>query len=161
MAISKERLEELIEQGAKIYDLSCEQAYVIDFSEIVPNQFYDDGFNFYIKSKYGYNGKLKVFCYYDDVYEFATKEDAEWYKKFKRIPRTSYLDLPNYEEFIKDKIPIEINGCNGCYIELSCKHNYLRVYDYDCDYEYYKDTISKEHYIEACQILKSLFIGEY
>ena len=48
--IKKERLQEIIDQKATIYELCDEEIFEIDFSKLTPNQFYDDGFN--VKATY-------------------------------------------------------------------------------------------------------------
>ena len=150
MAISKERLEELIEQEVIIYEL-----YIKDILQVKLEKDYfviNDGL---YKSRYAF----RTWCL-KDLYE--TREDAEFAKEFGCIKRMEQLKLPTWEEYLRqsNKV-IHITGCNGCYIELNFQGNYLRIYDYDCDYEYYNDLATKENYIEACRVLKSLFIGEY
>lgn len=67
--ISKERLEQLAEQGTKIYNLSGGDIYEIDLSENKINKFFDDGFTYRVKCSFGRNGKLLIFSKYKDVFE--------------------------------------------------------------------------------------------
>ena len=101
--ITKERLEELIEQGATIYDLSSQfEPFEIDFLKVKIHGFFNDGVNFYIECPTAYNGHQLIFCEYKDLYEFKNKEDAEEYAEFGNITRTERLELPSWEE-IKEK----------------------------------------------------------
>lgn len=148
--INRKRLEELIEQEATIYEL-----YIKDILQVKLEKNYFIVNDSLYKSTYAF----RTWCL-KDLYE--TREDAEFVKEFGCIEWVKRLNLPTWEEYLQqsNKV-IHITGCNGCYIELNFQGNYLTIYDFDCDYEYYKDIATKENYIEACRVLKSLFIGEF
>ena len=88
------------------------------------------------------------------------KEQTEFDLRYKRIPKTEYLDLPNWEE-IEDSYYLEFG--NFCFevnkmknrILVETNKDYLDLYDYVFD----KPAI-KENYIEACEIYRKLFLGE-
>ena len=89
--IEKNRLEELIEQGATVY---------------MANR-YTEGI-FLDKRNFEVTDKELIFKYkiYAVLLEdlFETKEDAEEYAEFGNITRTERLELPSWEEFANGKI---------------------------------------------------------
>ena len=112
--IAKERLKELIEQEATIYVIKTEM-FIAGYS----NYLKIEELELYSKCKVLEDFKLNIndspntylliqYCngpvYYllDKLYE--NKEDAEFTLRFKRIPRTEYLDLPTWEEFNNDNL---------------------------------------------------------
>ena len=162
--ITEERLKELIEQGAIIYYISEDYIKEIDFSKIVPNKLYYDGFNYY--DKYDFNkDEIKVFCEYEKLYEFETKEEAEWQLEFGNITRTETLTLMDYDTFKLLDIPTEFSNSEGeCYrfeIEERIGEKYVCIFELNgiCSYRFNK-TLTKENYIEACRLAKKLFLGE-
>ena len=90
--ISKERLEELIKQGATIWGV-----YDYSYSYDKPNkkvEFIDlDGF-------YNYYKDIDEFIMYQGDYSelFETEEEAKWFAEFGCIERTERLELPTWEE---------------------------------------------------------------
>ena len=100
--IKKERLEELIEQGAKIYDKYANHLMLFNFEQ-------KDDVGFYSHKTYIKNGHLVCECIGDYDYHFEycledlfeTKEDAEEYAEFGNITRIERLELPSWEEFNK------------------------------------------------------------
>lgn len=159
--INKERLKELIEQGATIYFVyngnvdEKEGVYKDDF---ILNETY---VSIYWTTR---NHQVK----YENLFE--TKEEAEWYKEFGSIERTERLELPTWEEAQRN-LEIEIYAPKGkkYLLETKIKVGYsvdkenpyiIRIdrvgyANSQIDFEY-----SKENYIEACRVAKKLFLGE-
>lgn len=139
--ISKERLEELIEQGATVY-------YPIPYgaNNIKLTKLY---------RVYDWNNELYLFVgdtnYCPLSILFETKEDAEWYKEFGCIERTERLDLPTWEEFNNQP---EFYFDDYTLVKINDK---ILLKDGFEDYVYKEFT--KENYILACRKCKELFLG--
>ena len=143
--ITKERLEELIQQSATIYYIF--EDVVFNTKEIIPITL-NDGASF------------------DITNAFETKEEVEFALRFKRIPRTEYLDLPTWEEFCElDKLIVnyEFQFCGNdkvIYLLYFIGHKEISVWNnMECKVEFNKKA-TKENYIEACEICRKLFLGE-
>lgn len=158
MAISKERLKELIEQGATIYKKRdnmvtdyqlCSYNYLSEDNDLI----YENVMNNYWKS---WIGKL------DDLFE--TKEEAEWYLEFGNITRTEMLTLPTWEEIekLKSGKPYKVYFNDKQFFFAS--RLIIEVGKYDTYGEqieqYFCEGTTKENYLEACRIAKKLFLGE-
>ena len=145
--ISKERLEELIKKKAlvwKIYKDTCNGAY------LVPADLFGIGFSSQVDETTPFNEL------------FETKEEAEWHKEFKRIPRTDYLDLPTWKE---------LNHTDDKRFHFQSKHNgpvmiWIDIFDLlnieamHSSEERYCYEATKENYTLACRKAKELFLGE-
>lgn len=176
--ITKERLEELIEQEATIYykeygkikDVTLDNSYYIDKFSEVSNidvlcrgccDFDDDKFRI-------------IVTFLSELYE--TEEDAEFVLKYHTF-RVEKFEPPTWEEFEKRKF-YEFQGKNGrtYYIQHLTYCDLLVVYDNDdcytnqltgavIDHTYentniFKETPTKENYIKAVEIARKLFLGE-
>lgn len=156
--ITKERLEELIEQGATIWGV-----YDYSYSYDKPNkkvEFIDlDGF-------YNYYKDIDEFIRYQGDYSelFETEEEAKWFAEFGCIERTERLELPTWEEFKnkKTKHVCFMGKDTFCFFELyeDKQKNRLILLDHDCDYEYFNEELTKENYTTACGLCKEFFLGE-
>ena len=167
--ITKERLEELIEQGATIYEVDAfgvnaitlkQGDYVEEKGGVLHTQVVVGGYNYF------YDERL-----------FETKEEAEWHAEFGCIERTERLELPTWEELQNES---EKNGCYGCEIFFMgldeekepmqyvldvrpddkiyigfAKEIGAKVLDIEFEAEY-----TKESYTLACRKCKQLFLGE-
>lgn len=164
--ISKSRLEELIEQGATIYDPDTMWQSVGEIKlnkKMKINNGRLDG----DLGDLGLKGAL-CSCYIplEDLVE--TKEEAEWILEFGCIERTERLELPTWEE---------IQKCSLYTLYFNNKELYLyRVYfnrkaemitieeqneEYlECFTKIKKLPLTKENYILACRKCKELFLGE-
>lgn len=150
--IEKERLEELIKQGATIWG-------VVDYTYHSSKP--------YKRIEYWDLGNMPTF-YIDEFYEtnwnaefFETKEDAEFALKYQNITRTETLSLPTWEEVQRD-------------LEKRTDGDYVIVDNERVTFIYYKpsgfEVISncdnynfgptKDNYTEACEICRKLFLGE-
>ena len=154
--IEKERLQELIEQGATIYfvyngnvDLK-EGKYKNDF---ILNETY---VSIYWSTR---SHQVK----YEDLFE--TQEEAEWHKEFGCIERTERLLLPTWEEikvdFIDNKrelgnyVVCEFDDCSIDIVVCCTGDIMISIYEIN----FYKE-LTKENYTLACRKAKELFLGE-
>lgn len=151
--ISKERLEDLINQGATIYWICGKQIEAKPLKHKYHKFFINDD------ELCEYNEQLGIGMWQQKLSKlFETKEDAEWDKEFKRIPRTDYLDLPTWEEFIEME---EI-----CFFQKNHKQTIIRVLGtkylgVETNFErYFTGDLTKENYTLACRKCKELFLGE-
>lgn len=150
MAISRERLEELIKQGATIWVRNDYQTYEINTSYFV---------NIDIIGDVLYCGAEMV--YLDYLYE--TKEEAEWVLKY-HATRTEELNLPMWEDFKNSKIKW-IGFWSKTYDNywLYLRYNKIRlICVLDDGYEITEQTwkATEENYIKACDLCIKLFKGE-
>jgi len=154
-------LEELIKNRATIYYLSIFDTNDKEVIEHKPS-----------KSRVYKNlddGSITIDDIYDE-YWFESREDAEFANEFKRVARIDYLDLPTWEEFIKDEKFIEGNEV-GFYDDVGIRYKLLKTQyttpkmiclfeegiqgDYICE----KYELTKENYIKACRKCVELFLG--
>ena len=156
--ISKERLEELIEQGATIWGV-----YDYTYSYDKPNKkvkFIDlDGF-------YNYYKDIDEFIMYQGDYcnLFETKEEAEWHREFgciEKIERLWFLTWESVYNDLKDykdgDFYILDNDCFSFIYNKRYETSQLFLYTHN---EKYNWNANKENYYEACKLAKSLFLGE-
>jgi hypothetical protein len=157
--IEKERLKELIEQGAIIYELfenkNINQIQLENNWTVLNGGLYKD-IN-YIRS-----------FWIGDLFE--TKEEAEWHKEFGCIERTERLELPTWEELGKKKehyINFTTKGWTKCWLEIYMpyKNDFgkILITYADTDNKYYivyDKRLTKENYTLACRKCKELFLGE-
>lgn len=160
MAISKERLEELKEKNATVYELLMNK-------EVLKVELNN---NYYIMLDKVYENKLGKLPlrphWLSDLFE--TKKDAEWTMRFKRIPRTDYLDLPTWEEFKKKQLKnkcycVPFIGANpGCFYQLfiDAKTEEITIYDCDCEDIVFSMKQNQKNYTLACEKARELFLGE-
>lgn len=154
--ISKERLEELIEQGATIWIFNkVDGVYSVNLSLLGG---YMLGETCVITEN---NGVLIT------THLYETKEEAEWDKEFGCIERTERLELPTWEEIKHDFIYNKQSAGNYCVVEFSGFQEYsldIVVYNGDAmitisDEDFY-EPLTKENYTLACRKAKELFLGE-
>lgn len=170
--IEKERLKELIEQGATIYAVTLDdEVGFINFIDY-EGKILENVLKFRVKTKpdlsnwYGCEANWS-----DDIslnMLFETKEEAEFSLEFQNIPRTETLNLPlfnnlperlyipfvrfNKEENIWLAYVLDIDSDE---IAILFKDIDERVYD--CIFQ---KPVTKENYLEACKMAKKLFLGE-
>lgn len=154
--ISEERLEELIKNRQPVYYGLYEVIYPHKWKEYTLNNRYlfRSTFN---APQWFYNLK--------DLFE--TKEEAEWYFKFGNIQRTETLSLPTWDEFkecdthtkfYNQKIRytlyvyVKNKNTNNCRIMIFAD-------DGSQDWFVFEKPLTKENYIEACEVAKKLFLG--
>ena len=153
--ITKERLEELIEQSATIYRTYAD----VSVQEVKLNKKHMKVDNAFLWQKM--TGAFKG-CGTPLDKLFETKEEAEWHKEFGCIERTERLELPTWEEVIK------LDTSNGI--------KTIKIFDDIWFYitwdkkvvltnlltrEFYShDKLTKENYTLACRQCVKLFKGE-
>ena len=163
--ITKERLEELIEQGATIYSTHWKEE--VDLSqkcEIVKKSFCDG------------KKRLVLIVHEDEEHspyymlENLTEdvEGAKWKEEFGCIERTERLELPTWEEVSKDFIPLKV--ASGQYPVVEFGDNSIEIIvneNKDIQVVLWADFVgnfvaplTKENYIKACRKAKELFLGE-
>ena len=152
--ITKERLEELIEQGATIYTTRYSYA---SCGIILDDKHFE------------VNDKYLVFTYkaYEILLEdlFEAEEEAKWYIEFGCIERTERLVLPTWEEikhdFIDNKRELgnyavcEFDDCSIDIVVCCTGDIMISIYEIN----FYKE-LTKENYTLACRKAKELFLGE-
>lgn len=152
--ITRERLEELIKQGALIYLVSS-----------IDNEVYSMQLNSYftinsrcLVDEGGYWYKL------DELFE--TKDRAEWALK-TTTERTERFEPPMWEDIENYYRFVFVNYENGYLEEYSFEllkeqddkakdGGYISIWTVDNDI-YYRNTATKENYIKACEIVRDLF----
>ena len=157
--ISKERLEELIEQGATIYELYMNK-------NIIEIQLKNDWF---VMRDGLYEAKLGKHPFrswwISNLYE--TKEDAEFVREFGCIERTERLELPTWEELFKEDRVLD------CYTQefgIVKNRSFIGVVLLGVDFtneivevsigsdQIFCELLTKENYTLACRKAKELFL---
>lgn len=151
--ISKERLEELIKQGATIYT-----TYGGYISEINLHNKYD-----YVTDNYLFEADMVAgevgYRKYPFNMLFETEEDAKWFAEFGCVERTEKLELPTWEMFDEEKsvwfVDKSQNQCCLYYLNVANKifiivsGEVIEIGDF-----------TKENYTIACRKAKEVFLGE-
>ena len=149
--ISKERLEELIEQGATIWTINKSG----NINPVKTNKTCEIQRQYLMKEG-------QIYSYIEQTFE--TEEEAKWFAEFGCIERTERLELPTWEEFKnkKTKHVCFMGKDTFCFFELyeDKQKNRLILIDHDCDYEYFNEELTKENYTTACGLCKEFFLGE-
>lgn len=152
--ISKERLEELIEQGATIYDIFKGDIYLVDLTMA---KYYDVPKYIEYKNDY-YNCNLTRSI--NDLFE--TEEDARWELEMTAT-RTETLKLVNWEQFCYEENETRFtdkldNRCSISYETELLGDNYIAVYQNH--FTLFRESATKENYTKACELCIKLFKGE-
>lgn len=152
--ISKERLEELIKQGATIYEVKYGKINPVSLKNKIR----------FIHEKYQViafeprrDEKYRSHKYFDKLFE--TLEEAEWHKEFGCIERTERLKLPTWEEIQKyERFDFKDKNCNRYTIHFISGFKTLAITGI-ISVEFYEEA-TKKNYIKACRKAKKLFLGE-
>lgn len=151
--IKPDRLKELIEQKATIYNknkgsIKLDKSCYIDNSNVLC--FYKIGI--------GHLG----FDFIRNLFE--TEAEAEWALEFGNIVREEKLSLPSWEEFKENCNFPTIHCKNGKTANVTVSNSYLEIYkdsdDGYCEKKIYGKPLTKKNYIDACRFCKQLFLGE-
>ena len=157
--ITKERLQELIEQGATIWDdVHCQIKLINDSKHkirLLANALYVAEQFENCANTHTWWEDYTIGFY--DIYE--NEEESEWFAEFGCIERTERLVLPTWEEFDgqkfvwfwdKDHKPCCLHylNCNNM-IFVNVDNKVIEI-----------GELTKENYYEACKLAKSLFLGE-
>ena len=155
--ITKERLEELIEQGATIYSNEYGEIQLKKENDL---SLYENGQNNYILYALEPNKKYHNEIFDEDLFE--TEEEAKWFAEFGCIERTERFEPLYYDN-------IDQNYCYEYRFSTKNNHEYtIRVSGKDiilfwtnCNYkEYFKNT--KEEYDKLIRRCAKMFLeGDY
>lgn len=138
--ITKERIDELIQQRAKVWGVGKQGNVFCVGLKFRPETLKNKK---WIENKYEVYGKL-----------FETKAEAEWHAEFGCIERTDRLELPTWEEFWNSGQTIWFTGKDGGQYSLSIYNREILLNDTYIGY------LDKENYTLACRKCKELFLGE-
>lgn len=151
--ISKERLEELIEQCATIYSNEYGEIQLIKENDL---SLYENGQNNYILYALEPNKKYHNEIFDEDLFE--TEEEAKWFAEFGHIERIERLELPTWEEFKNDG-EFSFLDKQGFEWDLYSPDDETRI-SLVGGYNHFEYEYSKENYTLACRKAKELFLGE-
>ena len=100
---------------------------------------------------------------------FENYEDANFYAKFKKASRTIQLDLDTYDEFLEHYKLGNIHYCKYVY-SLDLGINYqlylclsidkIRIVNPTIDDIIFEMDNTKENYLNACEVCRSLFYSQ-
>lgn len=149
MAISKERLEELIEQGATIFVNNGQIVYEITLGCFK---------NIDIINNVLYCGTEIIPL--NNIFE--TKEEAEWFKEFGCIERVERLKLPTWEEinknFSKERETSFYEDDSHLFFITPFGDIVINNYNHFKVNEIFRKPFTKENYTIACRKAKELFL---
>lgn len=151
--IEKERLEELIEQGATIYSNEYGEIQLKKENDL---SLYENGQNNYILYALEPNKKYHNEIFDEDLFE--TEEEAKWFAEFGHIERIERLELPTWEEFKNDG-EFSFLDKQGFEWDLYSPDDETRI-SLVGGYNHFEYEYSKENYTLACRKAKELFLGE-
>lgn len=165
MAISRERLEELIKQGATIWEYNYEP-FIAGYSSIIHINPLQLDNNCYIEDDKLYTQRAEERSDFD-IFEaelkdiFETRKQAEWYLNY-HATRTEELDLPMWEEF-KKGVNIKFFSNIGekfiCYgYNKKITLELVESDGYEVKIKQWQAT--EENYEKACDLCLKLFKGE-
>lgn len=159
--ITKERLEELIEQGATIYWIYGKSIEKKTLKHKYHSFFICDN------ELNEYNAKQYIGIWKHKLSKlFETREEAEWHRYFGNITRTERLELPTWEE----ATDLVYSGSFGVQTIIKfdkCKFGYKLQLDGNVyifvdkgTYTLFMGSLTKENYTLACRKCVELFLGE-
>ena len=160
--ITKERLEELIEKGATIYDKYANALMLLNFEQKDDVGYYSQ--KTHIKNEYLVFEHIGDYDYHfeyclEDLFE--TKEDAEEYAEFGDITKTTQLSYVSWEEFKNRDRNFSFRTypydyycyTDGRYVEI-------KEYYRSSDRVIFSKKLTRENYNEARRLCVKLFKGE-
>lgn len=148
--ISRERLQELIENDGTVYCVG-DNVYKITLDK----RYFCILGNYLQWSKFLDKPMLQRTPHIDDIYE--TKEDAEFAKEFKNVHRIDTLCLPTFEELKKiERFDFKAKDGYKYTIHFISGFNTLAITG-QISNKYYGEA-TKENYMEACKMVKKLFL---
>lgn len=152
MAITKERLKELIKQRAEIFGIyedlftnACVTSIQLDETCSIIGG--------HTLEMYDNDG-----CYHKELYKvFETKEEAEWELEFRNVERIEKLNLPPYQRAVvhlfKDKN-------NNQYELRMFEYGNISIWTTLPMNLLFNEEANLENYTKACRLAKKLFMGE-
>lgn len=162
--VTKERLQELINQGATIYEVKYGKVNTVSLKNKI--QFVSEKYPV-IAFEPRPNEKYKHHKYFDKLYE--TQSEAEWVAKM-HAQRTEYFEPPTFEEvtsFFNDKhnqvYKFEFIDTNHKKHTIRITRQYIykdeEIGNFICS-EVTGVPATKENYIKACEYARNLFLGK-
>ena len=153
--ITKERLLELIEQGATIYEVKYGKINPVSLKNKIR----------FVSEKYPVivfepipDERYKHHKYFDKLFE--TLEEAEWHKEFGCIERTERLELPTWEEFkLRRPYSYFIFTSKDMQYGLGIGAYYREIIINNNGSILFQKPLTKENYTEACRKCKKLFLN--
>ena len=159
--ITKERLDELIKEGATVWSSTLECEITLNKKCYV---YLDDNnsYRLFVFDDFGCEG----FLYLEDLEEDA--ETTKFKLKYQNITRTDTLSLPTYQEVNNERV-YEQYFCNnignnfyfgianyGTYptISVTC------VNDFRNKYKPFEKKFTKTNFYKACELCRKLFLGK-
>ena len=156
--IKKERLEELIKQGAKVWYFTFDE--VLE-EKLGPNHFVDWELDDMFLSKWD-EDTYEPIC--DIYYIFEHKEEAEyfqWSLEFECIERTERLNIPDWQNFKNRDENFGFKVEDYSYKCFTDGRDIEVVEFWGCGVRsIFKAPLTKENYTLACRKCKELFLGE-
>lgn len=156
--ITRERLEELIEQGATIWHNEWEEIKLdkntCEICEVQSVTGKHISWCLYFEYEWN-NTKQHTTVHINELEEDV--ETSKWHYEMD-CERTERLTLPTWEEFIEME--------EFCFFQKNHKQTIIRVLGtkylgVETNFErYYTGDLTKENYIKACRKAKELFLGE-
>lgn len=158
--ITKERLEQLIEQGATIWhDDFGEIKLNKNTCEVCDVKGWSTGKHIYwaLYFEYKYNNEK----YHHDINIDDLEEDVENGREqleFGNITRTERLELPSWGEFLKQETVFIFKSKTSQIISLFKDEN--TIYIEDENWNILRESLTRENYNEARRLCVKLFKGE-
>ena len=159
--ISKERFEELKKETQIVFYILNNSISILRLDETygISTEEYNKTHNCKPQLFHNYNGIFQNICDVEELFE--TKEDADFALKFKRIPKTEYLDLPTWEEFnSEDKLAAFTVYPHNYHLLKVGNYIYLRSFYGQGGMDIFNKPLTKENYLEACELCRKLWLGE-
>lgn len=160
--IQKNRLEELIKQGAVIY---CPYYMYYDGVELDNRDYVDNEFLYIFRQVWEKQSGYDKFQF---KYLFETKEDAEEYLEFANIERIEKFPFVPYREFIKptniifknkDNVEMELAIWFNSESEIDSETIKLTNRN-DWNICYFEKPLTQENYHKALRVCRKLFLGD-
>ena len=161
--IKKERLEELIKQGATIYEYVNGHIWELELKT-----------DWYVMNNCLREVKLGKHPHrlwaISDLFE--TKEEAEWHKEFDCVERTERLVLPTWEELFDFDKATRFLDCYTQEFAITKQRSVIGVILFGVDFtnkiievsigsdKLFVEELTKENYTLACRKCKKLFLGD-
>lgn len=152
--IEKERLDELIEQGATIYEVKYGKVNPVSLKNKI--RFVSDRYPVVVFEPRP-NEKYKHHKYFDKLFE--SREDAEWVAKY-HTTRVERFEPPTYEEFIDEDFYFYWFIAKSTQRARICKKDNSIFVELGVDENLYEFQLNKDGYIKAVELSYKLFKGE-
>ena len=154
MAITKERLDELIKEGATVYSLDKQVKYPIPI-------FLKDGENVVVNDNELVNS-VRVIDKIENLYE--TQKEAKWHLKY-HATRIEELNLPYWTDIVRHKDDdvykiASFRTKNGNTYNLLFKKGALSLWNVRESRVIWVYLATEENYTKLCDLCVKLFKGE-